>query len=42
MQHTIMTAKISRRGIRVPVEYVADFLDQVLRSARWPAAMSFA
>jgi CBS domain-containing protein len=30
MQHTIMTAKISRRGIRVPAEYVADFLDQVL------------
>jgi H+/Cl- antiporter ClcA/CBS domain-containing protein len=29
MQHTIMTAKISRRGIRVPAEYVADFLDQI-------------
>ena len=30
MPQTIMTAKISRRGIRVPAEYVADFLDQVL------------
>lgn len=30
MQHTIMTEKIARRGIRVPVEYAADFLDQVL------------
>jgi CBS domain-containing protein len=30
MRNTIMTAKISRRGVRVPAEYVADFLDQVL------------
>jgi chloride channel protein, CIC family len=30
MQHTIMTEKIARRGIRTPAEYVADALDQVL------------
>ena len=30
MQHTIMTAKITRHGVRVPAEFVADFLDQVL------------
>jgi CIC family chloride channel protein len=30
MRHTIMTEKIARRGIRVPVEYSADFLDQIL------------
>lgn len=30
MQNTIMTEKIARRGIRVPAEYAADFLDQVL------------
>src|SRR6476660_5289174 len=30
MQNTIMTEKIARRGIRVPSEYAADFLDQVL------------
>jgi CBS domain-containing protein len=29
MRHTIMTEKIARRGIRVPAEYAADFLDQV-------------
>jgi H+/Cl- antiporter ClcA/CBS domain-containing protein len=29
MPTTIMTAKIARRGIRVPTEYFADFLDQV-------------
>jgi chloride channel protein, CIC family len=29
MQNTIMTEKIARRGIRVPSEYAADFLDQV-------------
>ena len=29
MPTTIMTAKIARRGIRVPSEYFADFLDQV-------------
>src|ERR1035437_2708301 len=27
MQHTIMTEKIARRGIRVPAEYSADFLE---------------
>ena len=30
MPTTIMTAKIARRGIRVPTEYFADFLDQVI------------
>ena len=30
MEQTIMTAKITRRGVRVPSEFVADFLDQVL------------
>ena len=29
MQNTIMTEKIARRGIRVPSEYAADFLDQL-------------
>ncbi|HEU4753149.1 MAG TPA: chloride channel protein, partial [Armatimonadota bacterium] len=34
MRHTIMTEKIARRGIRVPAEYAADYLEQVLvRSA---------
>lgn len=30
MRHSIMTEKIARRGVRVPSEYAADFLDQVL------------
>ncbi len=30
MPNTIMTEKIVRRGVRVPSEYAADFLDQVL------------
>ncbi len=30
MKSTIMTEKIARRGIKVPSEYEADFLDQVL------------
>src|SRR2546425_4693887 len=30
MQHSIMTEKIARRGVRVPAEYAADFLAQVL------------
>jgi chloride channel protein, CIC family len=30
MRNTIMTEKIVRRGIRVPAEYHADFLDQIL------------
>jgi len=30
MRNTIMTEKIARRGIRVPAEYEADFLDQIL------------
>lgn len=29
MKNTIMTEKIARRGIRVPAEYEADFLDQI-------------
>ena len=30
MKNTIMTEKIARRGIRVPSDYQADFLDQIL------------
>jgi CBS domain-containing protein len=30
MRHSIMTEKIARRGVRVPAEYTADFLDTVL------------
>jgi CBS domain-containing protein len=33
MRHTIMTEKIARRGVRVPSEYAADYLDQVWVSA---------
>ena len=29
MRHTIMTEKIARRGVRVPSEYAADFLEQL-------------
>jgi CIC family chloride channel protein len=29
MRNTIMTEKIARRGIRVPSEYAADFLEQI-------------
>src|SRR5205814_4742873 len=29
MRNTIMTGKIARRGVRVPGEYAADFLDQI-------------
>ena len=32
MRNTIMTEKIARRGVRVPAEYEADFLDSVLVS----------
>ncbi len=30
MRNTIMTEKIARRGVRIPAEYEADFLDQLL------------
>ncbi len=30
MRHTIMTEKIARRGVRVPAEYAADYLDRIL------------
>src|SRR5205823_7483986 len=30
MRNTIMTEKLARRGVRVPMEYAADYLDQVL------------
>lgn len=30
MRHTIMTEKIARRGVRVPADYEADFLDRHL------------
>ena len=30
MRHTIMTEKIARRGVRVPADYEADFLDRRL------------
>jgi CIC family chloride channel protein len=33
MRNTIMTEKIVRRGVRVPSEYVADFLEQVMAGA---------
>ena len=29
MRNTIMTEKLARRGVRVPMEYAADFLDQI-------------
>src|SRR5262249_46016087 len=29
MRNTIMTEKLARRGVRVPSEYAADFLDRV-------------
>jgi CIC family chloride channel protein len=29
MPNTIMTEKLARRGVRVPTEYAADFLDQI-------------
>lgn len=29
MKHSIMTEKIARRGLRVPCEYAADYLEQV-------------
>lgn len=29
MRNTIMTEKIARRGVRVPSEYIADFLEQL-------------
>jgi H+/Cl- antiporter ClcA len=29
MRNTIMTEKLARRGVRVPTEYAADYLDQV-------------
>ena len=32
MKNTIMTEKLARRGVRVPSEYAADFLDQLLVS----------
>jgi len=33
MRNTIMTEKIARRGVRVPGEYAADFLDQIQAGA---------
>jgi chloride channel protein, CIC family len=33
MKDTIMTEKVARRGIRVPVDYEADFLEQIPVSA---------
>ena len=33
MRNTIMTEKIARRGVRVPGEYTADFLDQIQAGA---------
>jgi len=29
MRHTIMTEKLARRGVRVPAEYAADYLDRL-------------
>ncbi|HWE23417.1 MAG TPA: chloride channel protein, partial [Myxococcales bacterium] len=33
MRNTIMTEKVARRGVRVPGEYAADFLDQIQAGA---------
>lgn len=30
MKHSIMTEKIARRGLRIPADYAADYLDQIL------------
>ncbi len=41
MRHSIMTEKIARRGVRVPAEYAADFLDQILvRSVMSPGVIT--
>jgi H+/Cl- antiporter ClcA/CBS domain-containing protein len=41
MRNSIMTEKIARRGVHVPAEYHADFLDQVLvRDAASKAAVT--
>jgi len=32
MRNTIMTEKLARRGVRVPAEYHADYLDRILVS----------
>ncbi len=41
MRYSIMTAKFARRGIRVPAEYSADYLDQILvRDAMSPTLVS--
>ena len=29
MRNTIMTEKLARRGVRVPMEYAADYLDRI-------------
>ncbi len=43
MQNTIMTEKIVRRGVRVPSEYAADYLDTVLvRDAMTRAVITLA
>ena len=41
MRHSIMTEKIARRGVPVPAEYAADFLDMVLvRDVTTPAVVT--
>ena len=43
MQNTIMTEKIARRGVKVPSEYGADFLEQVhIRDLSLPPVVSLA
>ena len=42
MRNTIMTEKLARRGVRVPVEYAADFLDRIaVRDACSPDVVTF-
>ena len=40
MRNSIMTEKIERRGVRVPNEYHADFLDRVPEDPRFMAELS--
>lgn len=43
MRHSIMTAKMASRGVRVPLEYQADYLDMVaVRQVMTPSVVSLA
>lgn len=39
MRHTIMSEKIARRGVRVPAEYMPDFLDSITVQQVAPAGI---